>query len=296
MANKSEVKKGLDVGRVLVYGAAMFQAYHMGRAFFVYDPHGWSFGSVNFGGLLLGAILNVIVAQAALRLPSLSATFESRKQLLPKVGKQADKQALKAHAKALKEMTLAGVQSRYSVRGFYVLLAFSVLMVAPALYIIWTASLGALLHPFFIGVMAVVGAVAPDVAITVGGFIADEKGSAVSGQQHASKGDKPRKQGDKLQGASSKQGVQVAGAISDKLQVQGDKQVRKQPVQDAALLAYWQSNPKASDGQVAQEFKMSRQAIQQRREKLIARGEIKMTENGVAFLSIGVNLNSEVRQ
>jgi len=149
MANK-ENKTGFDLGRLLVYGAALFQAYHMGRAFFVYDPHGWNLGSVNFGGLLLGAILNVIVAQAALRLPSLSATFESRKQLLPKVGKQADKQAVKAHAKALKEMMLAGVQSRYSVRGFIVLLVFSVLMVAPALYILWTVTLGEFLHRFLL--------------------------------------------------------------------------------------------------------------------------------------------------
>lgn len=175
MANKSEAKKGLDIGRLLVYGAAAFQAYHMGRAFYVYDPAGWHLGNVNVGGLILGAILNVIVAQAAMHLPTISATFSSLKELLPKVNKKADKKEERARAQALKKMLFAMKQNAYSQVGFYVLLVFSVVMVAPALYILWSATLP--FAPFFIGFMAVVGAVAPDVAITVGGFISSDAGS-----------------------------------------------------------------------------------------------------------------------
>ncbi len=157
-----------EIGHWLVYGAAAFQAYHMGRAFHVYDPDGWHWMNVNFGGLILGAIINVIVAQTALRLPAISATFATLKQLMPKASKKADKSAEQARSRALKKMTLAMKQNAYSQFGFYILLGFSALMVAPALYILWTKTLP--FHPIFIGIMAGVGAVAPDVAITVGGF------------------------------------------------------------------------------------------------------------------------------
>jgi hypothetical protein len=100
---------------------------------------------------------------------------------------------------------------------------------------------------------------------------------------------------DKLQ-VQGKQEVQVAPASSDKLHPQGaskaDKlqvQGSKQPLQDGALLAYWTSNPTASDQQVADKFGRSRQAIQQRREKLIALGAIRMGENGVEIVGISVN-------
>jgi hypothetical protein len=161
-----------EMGRWLVYGAAAFQAYHMGRAFYVYDPGGWSFAGVNIGGLILGAILNVIVARTATRLPAISATFSTLKELLPKASKKQDKKADQSRSRALKKMTLAAKQNIYSQFGFYVLLAFSAMMVAPALYILWTESL-----PFsasFIKVMAAIGAIAPDVAITVGGFAASD--------------------------------------------------------------------------------------------------------------------------
>lgn len=161
-----------EMGRWLVYGAAAFQAYHMGRAFHVYDPGGWSFAGVNIGGLILGAILNVIVARTATRLLAISATFSALKELLPKASKKQDKKADQSRSRALKKMTLAAKQNIYSQFGFYVLLAFSAMMVAPALYILWTESL-----PFsasFIKVMAAIGAIAPDVAITVGGFAASD--------------------------------------------------------------------------------------------------------------------------
>ena len=157
------------LGRWLVYGAAAFQAYHMGRAFHVYDPNGWHYANVNLGGLILGAIVNLVVAQTAMKLPSMSATFTSLKELLPRASKKADKKEELARSRAFKKMTLARMQNFYSQIGFYVLLSISALMVAPALYIIWTERL-----PFpwwFIFIMASVGAVAPDVAITVGGFI-----------------------------------------------------------------------------------------------------------------------------
>lgn len=161
-----------EFGRWLVYGAAAFQAYHMGRAFHVYDPAGWHFANVNLGGFILGAILNVIVAQTAMKLPSMSATFASLKQLMPRGSKKADGKDEQARARALKRMTLAMKQNAYSQFGFYTLLFFSALMVAPALYILWTETLP--FPPVFIGIMAMAGAVAPDVAITVGGFAASD--------------------------------------------------------------------------------------------------------------------------
>lgn len=161
-----------EIGHWLVYGAAAFQAYHMGRAFHVYDPDGWHWMNVNFGGLILGAILNVIVAQTATQLPNISATFAAFKELLPKASKKADKKDELARSRALKKMILAKTQNAYSQVGFYILLGFSALMVAPALYILWTKTLP--FHPIFIGIMAGVGAVAPDVAITVGGFAASD--------------------------------------------------------------------------------------------------------------------------
>jgi len=168
MTTNNTARPHFEIGHWLVYGAAAFQAYHMGRAFHVYDPDGWHWMNVNFGGLILGAIINVIVAQTALRLPAISATFATLKQLMPKASKKADKSAEQARSRALKKMTLAMKQNAYSQFGFYILLGFSALMVAPALYILWTKTLP--FHPIFIGIMAGVGAVAPDVAITVGGF------------------------------------------------------------------------------------------------------------------------------
>lgn len=161
--------KPFDIGLALVIGAAVFQAYHMGRAFHVYDPNGWHFQGVNIGGLILGAILNFIVAQAAVSLPSITATFASMKELLPKAQKKADKKDAMARARHLKKLWLAGKQSLYSQVGFYILISFSAMMVAPALFILWSATLP--FDPFFIAAMALIGAVAPDVAITVGGFV-----------------------------------------------------------------------------------------------------------------------------
>lgn len=172
MTTNNTARPHFEIGRWLVYGAAAFQAYHMGRAFHVYDPDGWHWMNVNFGGLILGAILNVIVAQTAMRLPSISATFASLKVLMPKASKKADKKEDQARSRALKKLTLAMKQNAYSQVGFYILLGFSALMVAPALYILWTKTLP--FHPIFIGIMAGVGAVAPDVAITVGGFAASD--------------------------------------------------------------------------------------------------------------------------
>jgi hypothetical protein len=104
---------------------------------------------------------------------------------------------------------------------------------------------------------------------------------------------------DKLQGASDKQVVQVAGKLqvqgrqvarkADKLQVQASKQ----PVQDEALLAIWIDKPKASDGQVAAQFGTSRQAIQQRREKLVKQGAIRMGKGGVEIIGIELYMQVE---
>jgi hypothetical protein len=172
ITNNTTERPGFDTGRWLVYGAAAFQAYHMGRAFHVYDPDGWHWMNVNFGGLILGAILNVIIAQTAVRLPTIAATFASLKELMPKASKKADKKEAQARSRALKKLTMAMKQNIYSQVGFYILLFFSALMVGPALFILWTATMP--FHPIFIGIMAAAGAVAPDVAITVGGFAASD--------------------------------------------------------------------------------------------------------------------------
>ena len=88
---------------------------------------------------------------------------------------------------------------------------------------------------------------------------------------------------------SDKQGVQgdqqvnkqdqQALATSSKPDLQGEQQVDKQVLTDEALLAYWQANPQASDGQVAKYFGRSAQAIQQRRVKLTARGAFYLPAN-----------------
>lgn len=199
-----------EMGRWLVYGAAAFQAYHMGRAFHVYDPGGWSFAGVNIGGLILGAILNVIVARTATKLPAISATFSTLKELLPKASKKQDKKADQSRSRALKKMTLAAKQNIYSQFGFYVLLAFSAMMVAPALYILWTESL-----PFsegFIKVMAAVGAIAPDVAITVGGFAASdgERRSATKPAKASDAGSDAERQVASLKSRSAKKPATVS--------------------------------------------------------------------------------------
>jgi hypothetical protein len=180
-----------EMGRWLVYGAAAFQAYHMGRAFHVYDPSGWHFVGVNVGGLILGAVLNVIVARTATQLPAISATFSTLKELLPKASKKQDKKADQSRSRALKKMTLAAKQNIYTQFGFYILMAFSVLMIAPALYILWAETL-----PFsqsFIKVMAAVGAVIPDVAITVGGFAGSDAPASARGAGARSASDSPTK-------------------------------------------------------------------------------------------------------
>jgi len=197
-------------GRWLIYGAAAFQAYHMGRAFHVYDPSGWHFMGVNFGGLILGAILNVIVARTATQLPAISATFATLKELLPKASKKSDKKGEQARSRALKKMTLAMKQNAYSQFGFYILLSFSALMVAPALYILWTKTLP--FPPIFIGLMAAIGAVAPDVAITVGGFAGsdDQRRSATK----PAKGSDAERPATSLKSRSAKKPATVSEPIA----------------------------------------------------------------------------------
>lgn len=59
---------------------------------------------------------------------------------------------------------------------------------------------------------------------------------------------------------------------ADKQESKTEKPLRKQALQDDALLAFWAQDPQASDQQVAQHFGVSRQAIQQRRKSLTERG------------------------
>jgi biotin operon repressor len=136
---------------------------------------------------------------------------------------------------------------------------------------------------------------------------ADLRKKAQEAQELARKAKQEKKQGKQLAQASpglagktdkqDQQLAQVAPASPDKLHPQvarkADKlqaQDSKQPVQDEALLAYWRDNPQASDQQVADKFGKSRQAIQQRRDKLIDKGEIKMTPQGVEIIGIAVGV------
>jgi hypothetical protein len=191
MNKNNNTSNAFDMGSVLVIGAAAFAAYHMGRAFHVYDPDGWHFMNVNIGGLILGAILNFIIARAAIHLPTISANFLSLKELLPKVSKKADKKVDQARSRAMKKMIMAMKQNAYSQAGFYILISFSALMVAPALYILWSETLP--FHWIFVAVMAFAGAIAPDIAITVGGFISGKTDAAESAKSASQSVARPRK-------------------------------------------------------------------------------------------------------
>lgn len=164
MKPKTDEKKpaktfDFDIGKALVIGAAAFQAYQFGRALFVYDPVGWSIKEVNIGGLILGAIVNVIVVLAATRLPELTAAAIKTKAKTDKKKKAANER---------KEQK-AGVQARFAQVAFFGLMALSPALVAPAMYISWK---GLPLPPQLIVALAIGWAVAPDGAIALGGFIA----------------------------------------------------------------------------------------------------------------------------
>jgi len=95
----------------------------------------------------------------------------------------------------------------------------------------------------------------------------------------------------KLQAQAAKQANKLQPQV-----VQARKQADKQVVQDEALLAYWRDNPQASDQQVADTFGKSRQAIQQRRDKLLRQGAIKTTDKGVEIVGIPVGTQVENKQ
>jgi hypothetical protein len=111
----------------------------------------------------------------------------------------------------------------------------------------------------------------------------------------SSKADKLHVQGEQVAQASSELADKLPPQVArkaDKLR----KQASKQPVQDESLLAYWRDHPQASDQQVADYFGKSRQAIQQRRDKLVGKGEIRVTEAGVEIVGISVSMSVEKEQ
>lgn len=162
MKNKSETQRKwrFDAGVALVIGAAVFQAYQFGRALYIYDPAGWNVAEVNLGGLFLGAIVNVIVVLAATRLPVLTAAA-----IKTKFGK-ADKKTQAANAR--KEQK-AGIQARFAQAAFIGLMALSPFLIAPALYISWSSLP---LPPTLIVCLSAGWAIAPDLGIALGGFVA----------------------------------------------------------------------------------------------------------------------------
>jgi hypothetical protein len=127
--------KKFDLGKALINGAATFQAYQFGRALHIYDPSGWHISGVNVGGLVLGVIVNVVVALAATRLPSLKG--KSR------------------------------VWSAWV--GFGILILLSPSLVAPAMYLLIK---DLAMAPGFLIFLSIGLAAAPDIAIALGGFIA----------------------------------------------------------------------------------------------------------------------------
>lgn len=99
------------------------------------------------------------------------------------------------------------------------------------------------------------------------------------------------------QGAQVRQVAQVARKQEKqepaKLPPQEKQDLRKLPVQDGALLAIWMQDPQASDGKVALQVGITRQAVAQRREKLQASGTIEKTDAGVRVIGLPVTLNAE---
>lgn len=125
--------KKVDIGQALLYGAAAFQAYQFGRALNVYDPSGLAVLHVNVGGLLLGGIVNLVVAISATKLPGIQAR----------------------------------ARRRWSVAAFAGLLLLSPALVAPAMALVIRES-----FPLGAGWLALGWSLAPDLAIALGGFIA----------------------------------------------------------------------------------------------------------------------------
>ncbi len=163
MKPTSESKKrpfeNIDMGVLVVRGAAFFQAYQFGRALAIYDHDGWNVYGVNIGGLLLGGIVNLIIVLAASKVPGLTAAALTFKGKVDK--KTQERNARKAQK--------AGVQAKFAQAAFFGLLVLSPSLVAPALYIAWSAlPLPAGLIIF----LSLAWAVAPDLAIALGGFVA----------------------------------------------------------------------------------------------------------------------------
>lgn len=151
--------KKFDLGILLIVGAAAFQSYQFGRALNVYDPEGWALYGVNIGGLILGAIVNVIVVLAATRLPQLTAAAL----------KVSDKsESKKTKIRNDRKSQKAAVQARFAQVSFFGLLILSPFLVSPAMYILWVKLP---LPPLLVGVLCVGWAVAPDLTIALGGFV-----------------------------------------------------------------------------------------------------------------------------
>lgn len=157
--------KKLDTGYLLLVGAAAFQSYQFGRALYVYDPSGWSFHEVNLGGLLLGAIVNVTVAIAATRLPTLNAAANEK---IKKNKKGNDKPKTRSERALERKQKKASIQARFAQVAFFLLMVISPILIAPALFIEWKDL--PLWTPLVV-TLSIVWASAPDLAIALGGFV-----------------------------------------------------------------------------------------------------------------------------
>lgn len=129
---KKKSAPAIDAGKALLYGAATFQAYQFGRALNIYDPDGAAIFHINIGGVVLGALVNLTVALSATQIPVLRA--KGRKH--------------------------------WGTAAFIALMALSPALVAPAFTIVFKE-----IVPTGAGWLAVGIALAPDLAIALGGFI-----------------------------------------------------------------------------------------------------------------------------
>lgn len=190
---------------MLIVIAATFQAYQFGRALNIYDPNGWNINGINIGGLLLGVSVNVSIAWAATKLPSISGKARTRSAWI----------------------------------SFFALMVLSPSLVAPALWL--------LLKPLPIFgwqlFLSIGLSVAPDLTIALGGFIAGKSLIPLPVIATKDPGKTPGKK-------------KIAAKVARKR------------ISDSELLAYLAEYPGQSHREIADHFKVRRQAIGPRLKKI----------------------------
>lgn len=132
---------------------------------------------------------------------------------------------------------IAQKRKPYALAGIIILALFAPVIVGTGAYLRLSVP-----DPYWRGVVAFAWGVIPDVSVAITGFVAGK--GLVSSDKPAQEESKPKQ-----------------------VPVKAEPELRK-PVTDAALVAELRKSPGATDEQLAQVFRVSRQAIQQRRKKL----------------------------